>query len=140
MHIFIDHNLPPILAKVVHPFVEDEYGGKCISLRDKFQVSVADEVWIGTLEEERKTSGINWCFFTGDLKLRTSKAEKEALKATGIAGFFFRKSFQSQDMNQQLSKIFKLIPDMQKQTKECHKKGTTKHFEIPAQANRLEQL
>ena len=135
MNIFIDHNLPSIYAKVIHAYIEHEdKNDAAIALKDKFPIDISDIDWMNTLAAEK---GKNWCFFTADMRLRRTKEEKEVFLRSGLVGIFIKKSLTNQYMSLQLSKIFKLLPEIKKEAEKKHKHS---NFEISAKGNRLMKI
>lgn len=61
MHIFIDHNLPYIYARVLDTFLEIESGGqdRSFALIDLFQPTINDVDWMQDLANRQ---GEKWCF------------------------------------------------------------------------------
>ena len=139
-HILIDNDLPPVYARCLDPFVRQVYDGSCVALKDMFPPDTEDDAWIGELDRESQQSGICWCYFTADFSMRRNRTVNKALVSARVPGFFLRSSFKNQDLNLQLSKIFGLMPDIQKQTEHCHRQNNPSRYEISAQANKLKSL
>lgn len=76
-------------------------------------------------------------FFTADLAMRRTKKEKAIWLNSGLKGFFLKKSFLDQSIEIQLSKIFRLLPEIRNVV---DKQSKHQNFEIPAQGNRLNQI
>jgi len=136
MHIFIDHNLPPIYAKTLDIYLADESGGhdRVVALRDIFDTNISDVDWMQNLSKRRSSHSENWCFLTQDLKLKRTKEERIIWLNSGLVGIFLKQSFLKQEMSMQLSKLFRVLPEIK--THVDHK-SKFKNFEISAQANRL---
>lgn len=136
MHIFIDHNLPYIYARVLDAFLEIESGGQdpSAALMDMFTPEISDGEWMQDLANRQDEK---WCFFTADTAIRRTREERQIWLQSELKGFFLKQSFLKQPIEIQFSKIFKLLPEIRNVVDEQSKH---QNFEIPAQGNRLNRI
>ena len=129
MHIFIDHNLPQIYAKTLDIYLaeESENLDRAVALRDMFVTEISDIDWMQNLSERKSTHNENWCFITHDFKLRRTKEERKIWLHSGLVGIFLKQSFLNQDMSLQLSKLFRVLPEIKNHVDQRSK---FKSFEI----------
>lgn len=79
MKFFIDHNLPPRLARAIDELCGHDH--QVTHLKDKFDQSTSDVEWIETLAQEG-----GWVVISQD-RLKKGDHEKEAIRRSGLILF-----------------------------------------------------
>ncbi|MBV1790564.1 DUF5615 family PIN-like protein [Marinobacterium sp. D7] len=79
MKFFIDHNLPPRLARAINELCGEDH--LVIHLKERFDQSTPDVEWIRTLASEG-----GWIVITQD-RLKKADHEKEAIRRSGLILF-----------------------------------------------------
>ena len=86
----LDNNLPPALAESLNA-LSKTFDHSVHHLRSRFADDAPDIQWIRELAEEG-----SWCIVTQDRLVR-SKAEKEALRLSGLVTFVLKSGWSSLD-------------------------------------------
>lgn len=83
MKLFVDHNLPPALARGLHELVKPEH--LVVALIDKFggRHGIADAEWIEALAIEG-----GWTVLSGDRNIARKKPSRALFLRARLVGFF----------------------------------------------------
>lgn len=85
MRFFFDNCVSRRLATAMHALVEPEH--EVVHLREKWpkadQQSISDTTWITQLGNEG-----GWVVLSGDVRIRTRPAERDALRTAKLTAFF----------------------------------------------------
>ena len=122
MKLMLDHNLSPKLARCLQALFDDH---QVISLRSRFDVTTADEVWIRALDDEG-----SWAVLTRDLRIRTRPHERAAMDKSKIVFFFLAGAWKGFSVTEQAARLIRLFPKMAAQV-ELAERG---RFELPVNA------
>jgi predicted nuclease of predicted toxin-antitoxin system len=69
--LLLDHNLSPKLARALQSIFDEH---TIVPLRDRFEKTTSDEVWISVLDKEG-----GWAVLTKDLRIRTRPHERAVM-------------------------------------------------------------
>ena len=109
MKFFLDNNLPPQFSKALQALdVESEI----VHLRDKFDPSTADEIWLPALGEEG-----DWVVVSGDRRIARSAKLREAWKASKLTTFFLAGGWTNHPLWEQAWRIVRWWPLIIEQAK-----------------------
>lgn len=98
MKVFVDNNLPPILARGLDALFVDH---QVVCHRDKFgKTHVADEDWIPALGSEG-----GWVVLSGDLNIAKKRPSRELFLRSGLVGFFPRAAVMELPLARKASRI-----------------------------------
>lgn len=86
MKLFVDENLPPVVARSLHVLLSVE-GHQVMAARDKCP-GATDEDWIRLLTREG-----GWCVLSHDLRIRRDPLSKAAWRSSRLIGFFLAPAF-----------------------------------------------
>jgi hypothetical protein len=82
LRLFIDNNLPPVLARGFQALFSDSH--EVVSHRDKFgKTHIKDEEWIPALGSEG-----GWVVLSGDLNIARKRPMRELFLRSNLVGFF----------------------------------------------------
>jgi len=82
LKLFVDHNLPPALARGLCALFAGDHEVVCH--RDKYgQTHVKDEEWIPALGAEG-----GWVVLSGDLNIARKRPQRELFLRSNLVGFF----------------------------------------------------
>jgi alpha-ketoglutarate-dependent taurine dioxygenase len=99
MKFFFDNCISHKLAKAIHALVEPEH--TVSHLRDHWhqadRQSVSDKEWITNLGREG-----GWVVVSGDIRIRSRPAERDALRAARLTTFFLADGFATMDKWEQV--------------------------------------
>lgn len=135
MILLIDHNLPPLLAQIMHPLADQ--GGHCVEhVRHRYGDGVADVDWMAQLAEERDSA-----FLTLDVSIRKRAPEIEAFRRSGLVGFWLRsktwkRRLERDRFHELAGRLILRWPDIVTTTQLTRGQA----FEIPASGARLQGL
>lgn len=113
MNVFVDQNLPPVLATTIDGFIRHD-GGRAFHISECPGLPTGkrstDVEWISFL---RTAPGL-WIFLTADKRLIKNPVERSALRAAGRHGFVLAPGFQSMPLHQRASILIWKWPDIVK--------------------------
>ncbi|TFL18873.1 hypothetical protein [Jannaschia formosa] len=95
--LLFDHNMPPALARAVHPIIEIE-GHEAYALREKFRPDIDDITLFKALSGE-------WVVISKDRMQSRKPAERTALLSSNVLGIYLARSVQKQRLNEQAATI-----------------------------------
>lgn len=99
MKLFVDNNLPPVLARGLGALFTGEH--EVICHRDKFgRAHVQDEEWIPALGDEG-----DWVILSGDLSIPKKRPTRELFLRAGLVGFFPRKAVMELPLYRKASRV-----------------------------------
>lgn len=118
MKFFFDNTFSPVLIKFIAALaIEGHYEVK--HLRDMFESSIKDHVWINGLAKDG-----DWVIITGDVRIAKNPVNKAALQESGLTIFYFPKGFTSMNNLEQSWRTIKVWPEIIKIAKK-HPKGSS---------------
>jgi len=82
LKVFIDNNLSPYLARVLHTLLEPE-GDQVTHLTDRFPPDTEDRAWIDALAAEG-----GWVVISADRRIHRNRLEREAWRRSRLVVFF----------------------------------------------------
>lgn len=99
MRFFFDNCMSPKLARAMHELISPLH--EAVPLRQRWpeadRHSVADVDWIRSLGTEG-----NWAVISGDIRIRSRPAERDALKAARLTTFFLADGYPKLDKWEQV--------------------------------------
>ena len=99
MKLFIDNNLPPVLADGLGALFLDEH--QVVSHRSKFgNTHIKDEEWIPALGAEG-----GWTVLSGDLNIARKRPTRELFLRSRLVGFFPKKAVMELPLHKKASRI-----------------------------------
>ena len=106
MNFFFDNCTSPVLASTIDGFIRNS-GGRAVHIRDANHVGLSiganasDVEWIEALG----SSDDEWIVVTGDKRISSVKAEREAFRRAGLRGFLLNPAYQKIKVNEQASTL-----------------------------------
>ena len=110
MKFFFDNQLSPRLAQAIGALSSVD-GHEVIHLRDKFDPSTKDEIWIPALAGEG-----DWILICGDLNIVRTKAQRPIWRASRMVGFFLKPGWMAQGPWEQAWRLVRWWPVIVKQS------------------------
>lgn len=108
MKLFIDNNLPPVLAAGLAALFAGEHEVTCH--RSKFGTThVKDEEWIPALGVEG-----NWVVLSGDLNIAKKRPMRELFLRSRLIGFFPRAAVMELPLHKKASRILYVWEQMER--------------------------
>lgn len=99
MKLFIDNNLPPVLADGLAALFAGEH--EVVSHRSKFGIThIKDEEWISALGEEG-----GWVVLSGDLNIAKKRPMRELFLRSRLIGFFPKVAVMELPLHKKASRI-----------------------------------
>jgi hypothetical protein len=99
LKLFVDNNLPPVLARGLCALFDGEHEVTCH--RDKYgDTHVEDEEWIPALGREG-----DWVVLSGDLAIPRKRPTRELFLSAGLVGFFPRKAVMELPLARKASRV-----------------------------------
>lgn len=99
MKLFVDNNLPPVLARSLAALFVDSDEITCH--RDKFGAThINDEEWIRTLGLEG-----GWVVLSGDLAIARKRPSRELFLRSNLVGFFPKPAVMELPLHRKASRI-----------------------------------
>lgn len=99
MKLFVDNNLPPVLARGLGALFAGDHEVTCH--RDKFGNShIKDEEWIPALGAEG-----NWVVLSGDLNIARKRPQRELFLRSNLVGFFPKAAVMEMPLHKKASRI-----------------------------------
>jgi hypothetical protein len=106
---FFDNQLSPRLAMAIGALTSAD-GHEVVHLRDKFDPSEKDEIWIPALASEG-----GWILICGDLNIVRTKAQRPIWRAARMVGFFLKPGWLNQGPWDQAWRLVRWWPVIVKQ-------------------------
>ena len=113
MKVFFDNCTSPVLAETVDGFVRHQ-GHHAYHIRDiggagiDIPQDATDVQWIGALAADRS----EWIVVTGDRRIATVRAEKQAFRMARLRGLLLDRAYQKTPVHQQASTLIWRWPDL----------------------------
>ncbi|CAA7613480.1 hypothetical protein [Magnetospirillum sp. UT-4] len=104
MKFVFDEHLPPRLAKAIGVLAENE-PYEIDHLRSLYPAGTKDLQWIPELGRQE-----GCVFISEDRRIRTRPAEKEALRASGLVGFFLAKGWNQEGLWERAALLIRWWP------------------------------
>ncbi len=99
LKLFIDNNLPPVLARGLSALFAGEH--EVICHRDKFgKTHREDEEWIPALGREG-----NWVVLSGDVKIAKRRPQRELFLRYDLIGFFPREAVMKMTLARKAARV-----------------------------------
>jgi hypothetical protein len=99
LKLFVDNNLPPVLARGLDALFSGEHQVTCH--KDKFGLAkIKDEEWILALGAEG-----DWVVLSGDLNIPRKRPTRELFLRSGLVGFFPRRAVMELALPRKASRI-----------------------------------
>jgi len=128
--LYVDENLPPVLARSFQILFEGQHVVTCTA--DKFaRRGVKDIEWITELGREG-----GWSVLSADKRISRNQIEKRAFLEAGLIGFILAPSLQKLALAKQAARILQLWDVLDQQSR-LVSRGL---FELPISTNRLRQI
>ena len=113
MNVFVDQNLPPVLATTIDGFIRHD-GGRAFHISECPGLPTGkrstDVEWISFL---RMAPGL-WIFLTADMRPSKNRVKRSALRAAGRHRFVLAPGFQTMPLHQRDSILIWKWPDIVK--------------------------
>jgi len=108
LKVFVDNNLPPVLARGLDALFATDH--EVICHRDRFgETHVADEEWISALGAEG-----DWVVLSGDLNIAKKRPSRELFLRSGLVGFFPRAAVMELPLAKKASRILYVWDQMER--------------------------
>ncbi len=130
MKLFVDNNLPPVLARGLDALFARDH--EVICHRDKFgKTHVKDEEWIQALGREG-----NWVVLSGDLNIARKRPSRELFLRSGLVGFFPKAAVMELPLHRKAARILTVWLRME-EISEAVQSGV---FELPVRGDKFASL
>jgi hypothetical protein len=130
LRLFVDNNLPPVLARGLDALFADDHHVICH--RDKFgKTHVKDEEWIRALGSEG-----DWVVLSGDLNIARKRPSRELFLRSGLVGFFPKAAVMELPLNRKAARILTVWPRME-EISQAVRPGV---FELPVKGDKFASL
>lgn len=106
MKVVVDENLPPALARALDALFAGEH--QIIHIRDRYGPGVKDLQWIPELSQEGR-----WVVISADRRIRKTKAEYHAFRASRLIGFFLASGLNKAPLTKKAERILALWKDIE---------------------------
>lgn len=101
-NVFVDNDLPPVFARVLRALLSTEVPEpRVVALREVLPKDIKDVDWIDWV---RRQDG-DWIVLTGELRIRTVPAEREALRRARLRVLHMPKSLRSKPHQQRCATL-----------------------------------
>lgn len=130
MKFFFDNCISPKIASAIREL--SIKATRVEHLRDRFDPSTPDDVWLAQLGREG-----GWTIISGDPRISKGRAERAAWRAAGLTAFFFSDGFAGKKLWVQASLAVAWWDNIEQQT-ELVAPGAG--FLIPLKGNKLKQI
>lgn len=108
MRFFVDNNLAPSLAKMLHALAEYDHH-QVIHLRDRFLLNTPDSTWLQQLSREG-----DWFVLSGDLRISRNPHERIFWQQSELISFFLAKGWINAPFYEQAWKLARWWPTILK--------------------------
>ncbi len=130
MKLFVDNNLPPVLARGLAALFAGQH--EVVSHRDKYgRTHVRDEEWIPALGAEG-----SWVVLSGDLNIPKKRPLRELFFRAGLVGFFPRAGVMELPLHRKASRILYVWDIMERLTQDVRPAA----FELQLRGERFSAL
>jgi len=107
LRVFFDHNMSPKIARALAKLFEGEH--ECVSLRDKYAITISDKDWIQALSKEDR-----WIVISGDRRITKNKIEYAAFRSSRLVGLFLSSGLHRSSVVKQTERILAQWPAIEK--------------------------
>ena len=108
MKLFVDNNLPPVLARGLAALFAGYH--EVISHRDKYgKTHILDEEWIPALGSEGE-----WVVLSGDLNIARKRPTRELFLRSRLVGFFPRSAVMELPLHKKAARILNVWDAMER--------------------------
>ena len=111
MKFFFDNTFSHKLVKFLSELALEE-NLEIVHLRDLFDPSIEDHIWIPRLAEDG-----NWVIISGDTRIVRNPTNRLALEESGLTIFIFHKRFPSMNRWEQSWRTIKIWPEILKKAR-----------------------
>jgi len=100
MHLLIENNLSPLIAKILHPYLLQELQGQAVHLSEKYSRTITDAELFRNLDNDE----YQWTILSIDRF--SNSGEKHALRQTQLKYINPNRTFSRQSLHIQVARIF----------------------------------
>lgn len=122
MRFFFDNNVSGRIAHALHSLADFDRD-EVVHLRDRFPPETIDIDWIPALAEEK-----SWVILSGDSRIRSRPAERQAFMKAGLTTFFFAKGWMNTPFWDQAALLVRWWPRIREQ---ANLVAAGSFFEVP---------
>lgn len=130
MKFFVDNNISPRVAKALNALLEPQ--SSAVHLRERFEASTHDTVWMPALASEH-----DWFIISGDIRISRNPLEVEAWLKAGHIIFFLKPGWTNIQPWEQSAKLFHRFPEILKLCKKS-KKGSG--YLVPLKSGKITSI